>query len=131
MKKKSGRFIFWAPRILALLFILFLAMFSLDIFEGNYGFWGTILGLLMHNLPALILLAALLVSWKHELVGSMAFFLFGILYMGWLAISMFINPPFQGYFFSWSLIIAGPAFLVGVLFLIGWLRKKKRPEGSK
>ena len=53
MKKKINKFIYWTPRILAILFILFLAMFSLDIFEGNYGFLGTIAGLFMHNIPAL------------------------------------------------------------------------------
>ena len=42
---KINKFIFWTPRILAILFILFLALFSLDVFDGNYGFWGTILGL--------------------------------------------------------------------------------------
>lgn len=53
---KVNKYIFWTPRILSILFILFLAMFSLDIFEGNYGFWGTIVGLFMHNIPAMILL---------------------------------------------------------------------------
>ncbi|MDD5253481.1 MAG: hypothetical protein PHG05_00045 [Candidatus Nanoarchaeia archaeon] len=118
---KINRFIFWAPRILAILFILFLAVFSLDIFEGNYGFWGTILGLFMHNIPVIILLIILIISWKHEWVGSIVFILAGILYIAGLLMS----ASFQIYMLSWSLIIAGPAFLIGILFLIGWLEKKK------
>lgn len=121
MKDKKNKFIFWTPRILAILFILFLALFSLDIFDGNYGFWGTVLGLFMHNIPSLILLIVLLISWKHEIVGGIVFILAGLLYMGLL---IFRNQ-FEWYMLSWSLIIAGPAFLVGILFLIGWFRKRK------
>jgi len=119
---KVNKFIFWTPRILAILFILFLAMFSLDIFEGNYGFWGTIAGLFMHNIPSIILLIVLLISWKHELVGAITFILAGIFYISILA----MNPQFEWYMLSWSVIIAGPAFLVGILFLIGWLRKRRK-----
>jgi hypothetical protein len=132
MKKKRGdKFIFWTPRILAILFLLFLAMFSLDVFGNGYTFWQTVLGLFMHNIPVFILLAALIISWKkNEVVGGIAFILFGIWYMARLAISMFMNPPFQWYFLSWSLLVAGPAFLVGILFLIGWCRNKKRKKNK-
>ena len=118
---KVNKLIFWTPRILAILFILFLAMFSLDIFEGNYGFWRTILGLFMHNIPALILSILLIISWKHEIVGAITFFLAGILYLFILLMS-----DFQFYMLLWILQIAGPAFLVGVLFFIGWRQKRKR-----
>jgi len=122
---KVNKFIFWTPRILAILFILFLALFSLDIFEGNYGFWGTILGLFMHNIPAMILLIILIISWKYELVGAIVFILAGILYIARLLMTILMNPPYQWYMLSWSLQIAGPAFLVGILFLIGWQQKRK------
>lgn len=125
MEQKTNRFIVWAPRILSILFILFLAMFSLDIFDGNYGFWGTILGLFMHNIPVFILAIIVWISWKHEIVGGIAFILAGLLYITQLAITTVKNPPFHWYYLSWSLIIAGPAILVGVLFLIGWFKKKK------
>jgi len=122
---KVNKFVFWIPRILAILFILFLALFSLDIFDGNYGFLGTILGLFMHNIPAMILLIIIIISWKHELVGAIAFILAGILYIARLLITAMMNPPFEWYMLSWSITIAGPAFLVGILFLIGWLQKRK------
>ena len=72
-----------------------------------------------------LLLVIVIISWKHEIVGGIAFILAGILYMIRLAITMFMNPPFQWYFFSWSLTIAGPAFLIGILFLMNWFKKKK------
>lgn len=121
MKKKVGRLLYWTPRVLSILFLCFLAIFSFDVFDGNYGFWGTVLALFMHNIPVLILLAVLIISWKHEIVGGIAFILAGLLYIALL----FRNPNFEWYMLSWSVTIAGPAFLVGILFLINWFRKRK------
>jgi hypothetical protein len=112
------KLIFWAPRILAILFILFIAMFSLDVF-GHYGFWETMLALLIHNIPALILLIALIISWKYEIVGGIVFILGGLFYIAMLL------PKFKPHMFTWVLFISGPAFVVGILFLIGWIYKKK------
>lgn len=86
----------------------------------GYGFWDTIVGLFMHNIPVFILSVVLLISWKYEIVGGIAFILAGLLYI-WLIISR--NSTFEWYYLSWSLIIAGPAFLVGILFLTGWFKK--------
>jgi hypothetical protein len=120
MEKKINRFVYWAPRVLSILFILFLMLFSLDVFSENLSFWGTALALLMHNLPALILLVLVIISWKHELAGAITFISAGLLYIIWTLSSVPIGTAL-----SWSLIIAGPAFLIGILFLIGWLNKKK------
>jgi len=123
---KTGKALFWAPRILAILFVLFLTLFSLDVFEGGYGFWGTILALFMHNIPAIILLIVLIISWKRELVGAITFILAGLLYIAWLLIS----KKLEWYMLIWSLIVAGPAFLVGILFFIGWKQKRKNKKRS-
>jgi len=118
--KKVGKFLYWTPRIVSIMFILFLMLFSLDVFEGNYGFWGTILGLFMHNIPALCLFITLLIAWKHEWVGGFVFTLGGVLY-----IILSINRV-QGYLaLAWSLQIAGPAFIIAGLFFANWLLKKK------
>jgi hypothetical protein len=123
---KPNKFIFWTPRILAIMFILFLSLFSLDIFDGNYGFWGTILGLFMHNIPSLILLIILIISWKYEIVGGIAFILAGLLYIGTLVTNIFRDPSFKLEYLFWSLPISGPAFLIGILFLIGWFKRKNK-----
>lgn len=120
MKKKAGKVLYWAPRILSIAFLLFLALFSLDIFDVNSGFWETILGLLIHNIPSIILLITLLISWKHEIVGGIVFILAGLAYM-----LMLIIGGFESYMILWCLIISGPAFLIGILFLINWYRKRK------
>jgi len=125
---KKNKFVYWTPRILGILFVLFLAVFSFDVFEGNYGFWGTILALFIHNIPSIILLALLIISWKRELVGAITFVVAGILYIATLIISGLTNNQFEWYMISWSLIIAGPAFLVGILFFIGWKQKRKNKK---
>jgi len=123
MGKKINRFVYWTPRILSIIFILFLAVFSLDVFDMKLGFWGTVLGLFMHNIPVFILLIILLISWKREIVGGIAFTLAGTLYVVIILMNMLRNS-FEWYMVSWILIVAGPAFFIGVLFIINWRRKK-------
>jgi len=108
------------PRVLAIFFIAFLSLFSLDIFDENRGFWMTILGLLMHNIPSLILIIVLIISWNYEIIGGVAFILAGLLYI----VLIFMNPVFNWYMLFWSMIIAGPAFLIGILFLLNWSKRK-------
>jgi hypothetical protein len=123
--KKISRFVYWTPRILSILFILFLAMFSLDIFGNGYSFWETVLGLFMHNIPVLLLLIVLIIAWKYEWLGAIAFILTGLIYIIQLLITILRNPPYQWHMLSLSLIIAGPVFLIGILFLINWKQKRK------
>jgi hypothetical protein len=100
-------------------------LFSLDIFEMKLDLWGTIIGLFMHNIPALILLIVLIISWEHEIVGAAAFIFAGLLYMGVLLTSIITTQPAPWYQLFSALQISGPAFLIGYLFLIGWLRKRE------
>ena len=116
--------VYWVPRILSIMFILFLTLFSLDVFSPGLSAWEIAIGLFMHNIPALALALVLIISWKREIVGGIAFILAGVLYIGALLVSA-IRNSFEWYILSYSLIIAGPAFLIGILFLIGWHRKKQ------
>ena len=122
MKITTDKVIYWTPRILSIIFILFLALFSLDVFEPGLSMGQIMLGLFMHNIPSLVLLAVLLIAWRYEIVGGIAYILAGILYI----IFAFGRNGFQLYLLVWSAQIAGPAFLIGALFLIGWFRKKHK-----
>lgn len=122
MAHKVSKFVYWTPRVLSIIFLLFLAMFSLDIFDMKLGFWQTVLGLFMHNIPVFILLAVLLVSWKRELVGGIVFILAGLLYITTIVA---MKDPVWYIAILWSLIIAGPAFLIGILFMVNWRKKRK------
>ena len=117
MEKKMDKFIFWAPRILSIMFSCYLALFSLDVFGMELSFWDTIVMLLLHNIPSFILLSILMISWKYELVGGIVFILTGLLYMLFMVTRYAI----------WRIIlfIPIPVFLIGILFLIGWFKKRK------
>lgn len=126
MKKKIYKFIYWTPRILSILFILFLTLFSLDVFEENLGFWQTVLGLLIHNIPALILAVIIWISWKYEIAGGVAFIMAGIAHM----VSSILRENIDPWYITLaiSLVLDGPAFLIGILFLVGWFIKKDRGQ---
>jgi len=110
----------WAPRVLAMAFIAFLFFFSLDAVNEKVDFWETAPNLFMHNIPALVLLAALIISWKYELAGAIVFTLTGVLYVTWL-----LNTPRLGRLFVTCLLtVAFPASLTGVLFFVNWMLKK-------
>lgn len=119
MPGKAERFIYWTPRILSIFFLMFLAIFSLDVISPGISPGQIMIGLLMHNIPVFVLLIILIISWKYEIVGGIAFLLAGLLYV-------FLTFKGEAPWYlvlSWSLI-AGPAFLIGILFLIGWIRKR-------
>ena len=105
------KFLFWAPRVLAILFALFISIFALDVFGVGYSVWETILALLIHLVPVYLILIALAIAWRWERLGSLLFIALGALYIitAWGA-------------FPWAvyLIIAGPAFVIGILFLVDW-----------
>ncbi len=118
MERKISRFVYWTPRILSIIFICFLALFSLDVISPELSFWQIVAGLFVHNIPVFILLAVLLISWKYEIVGGIAFILAGILY-----IIVLIGKPFEWYMLSWVVQISGVAFFIGILFIVNWLKK--------
>lgn len=121
--KKAGRFVYWTPRILSILFLLFLAMFSLDVFGSGLTGWQIVLGLFMHNIPVFILAIILWISWKYEIVGGIAFIIAGIVHLVFSILRVDVEPWYISG--AVSLIIDVPAFFIGILFLIGWFKKKK------
>jgi hypothetical protein len=118
--KKNQQIYILDPRILSIVFIVFLTLMSLDVISPELSLWQIITGLLIHNIPTLVMIIVLIVSWRHEIVGAIAFLLTGLLY-----IIMTTRAEIAWYLaLSWSIIIAGPAFLIGILFLINWFKKR-------
>ncbi|MGB2631609.1 MAG: hypothetical protein WBC48_01705, partial [Minisyncoccales bacterium] len=81
MTNKIDRFVYWAPRVLAVCFVAFLALFSLDVFESGKSAAEIATGLFVHNVPVLLLAAVVAISWKREIVGGITFILAGIFYI--------------------------------------------------
>ena len=107
----------WAARILSIAFALFLSIFAMDVFSEGYGFWQTILALLMHLVPTFLILLILLISWKREWIGAGFYTILGILYI-----------VLEWGKFDWAAyaLIAGPLFVLGILFFIGWNQERHK-----
>jgi hypothetical protein len=95
----------WLPRALTILFLLFISMFALDILGEGNGIWETIVGLTMHLIPSLLILAALLIAWRRPLIGTAAF----------LALALISAAFFQGFM---GPVMAAVFLLVGLLFAL-------------
>jgi len=105
----KSKILYWIPRILAILSILFMTMFSLDAFDGNESFGMKMLGFLMHNIPVLIILVILLIAWRWELAGGILFILAFV--AGTIVFHSFIGNPA-------SLIVITPFLITGILFIL-------------
>ena len=120
MKPITKRVLCWSPRVLCLLFAVFLSMFALDVFDAHLGFWKSCLALFIHLIPTWLVLAALLLSWRREWIGAI---LFNVLAAAYIVMA-WGRFPWQTY-----AIISGPLCLLGVLFLLSWLNRPK-PDSS-
>ncbi len=110
MAPSVSRSLSWAPRILGVVFALFLSVFALDALDQG------VLAVLMHLRPAALVLLVLALSWRRELAGSLAFLALAVLYILW-AWGHFRWPVYAA--------IAGPLFLMSGLFLAAWLWKRR------
>ncbi len=123
MERKVSSFIYWAPRVASILFIIFLSLFSLDVISPELSLSQIFLGLLIHNIPVFVLIIVLIISWKYEIVGGIAYIAAGLLYIG----MTFIQAEIPWYIaLSWSMTIALPAIIIGVLFMINWRKKRNK-----
>ena len=111
-----NKLLFWAPRILAIAFILFLGLFALDSFEGDKTLIQKLGGFIIHLIPNFVMILILVFAWKHEWVGTIAFVLLGFAYL----VISWGKFPVANY-----VLISGPLFLIGVLFWVNWTNRKK------
>ena len=123
--KKSRDWLFWTPRILSIVFICFITMFSFDVFERGLSAGEIALRLLLHNIPSLILIALFIISWKYDLVGAIGYLCIALLYMGMMAYNVITSNLPWYLMLSWNITIAGPALVIGALFLLRWRKQKK------
>lgn len=99
-----NKILYWTPRILGIVLILFISIFSFDALEeGFFVFF-------MNFIPSLLLVTALLVAWKNEFVGGIIYILLATVYS---VLTIVGDRPLEG-----ILIIGGSVFLVGVLFIV-------------
>lgn len=114
MNKTLKQTMFWSPRIAAILFVLLLSLFALDIFEMDLTVGETIVGLLIHLIPSILLTIAVVLAWRWEWIGAL---IFG----GW---SILYATMARGQHWSAYAIITGVPLLIGIVFLLDWIYRK-------
>jgi hypothetical protein len=103
-------FLHWCPRIMCILLAAFPMLFT---FEREATFWKTLIDVLIHLIPAFLVILLLMLSWKWPWVGGVSFIILGFVYLIWY------YPSSQ----SHALVIF--LFITGILFLADWILRKK------
>jgi hypothetical protein len=104
------------PRIITIIFILFISLFALDVFslEGSLG--EKLTGFLYHLLPSFFLLIILVISYKNALLSGILFIVLGLIF----------TLRFQTYRHLLTLLLISLIpLIIGVLFIYAnYLQKK-------
>lgn len=119
MERARGLFRFiWVPRILMVLFIIFLTLFSFDVFEMEGSIWTKVGAFVIHSVPSLVLAVVLVIAWRRPLIG-------GILVLACVAAFAVLSRIRSGTDFAVRQIIFNPVFIaptvIGILFMISSL----------
>ena len=110
------------PRTLGIIFIVFVSLFSLDIFDLGYGIWFTFGALMIHLIPSVILLVLLLIAWKKPRLGGWLYLASAVLFIGWYLFSISHKTAWVALNLT---ILAGPILIIGFIFLFqAWYYKK-------
>jgi hypothetical protein len=110
----------WTPRVLLILFALFLIIFSLDVFEEGKSAMQIGIALILHNIPTMLLGLVVFAAWRREWIGLFSCVLLAAAWVLW-AWGRF---PLLNYF-----IMVGPLILVAALYAANWwLRVHANPK---
>jgi hypothetical protein len=119
MRIAMKRLLYWTPRILGICMAGFLSIVAADVFGEGHSFWETLGALFMHLVPTIIVLIALAVAWRWETAGALLFIGLAVFYIVWV----WGRFPWITY-----LVISGPLFLTGALFLLNGLLRGPRHD---
>ncbi|NPV86352.1 MAG: hypothetical protein HPY45_10140 [Anaerolineae bacterium] len=121
MKKPIERLLFWIPRLLGILEILFISLLALNTFNQGYTFWRALTAFAIRMVPVLILMAVLAIAWRREIIGGLLFIALGVLLIARIILGRFsLASIFTAAF---------PLILLGSLFLAHWVYRIKPQQG--
>lgn len=127
-KRKNGKisdrlakYIYWTPRIAGVLIIIFVGMFSLDVFSEGGDPLVMLGGFIIHSIPSIILGTVLAIAWRRDIVGFIVFMGAALFFMRFL-----LGNPVQG--FGTFLLFSGPMTVIALLFLANekWLKPQRK-----
>lgn len=122
--KTSLKIIYWSPRIICIIAILFVSMFALDAFGHGGTFMEQIGDFLMHLIPSFLLTLFLIFSWKYELAGGIIFTVIGVVLSPIIYQHNFAMNQSVSISLGVIVSITFPFILVGILFIWGHFLKK-------
>lgn len=121
MKTKVQKFWFWLPRVLTVMFALFLAIFSLDVITPEASLLDIVIGLFMHNLPSIVLIILLFLAKKSEWIIALPLFIFGSNFI----LRSLLEQIALTQMLATNLLIALPSILIAILFIISRYQQKQ------
>lgn len=109
---RLAKIIHWTPRLAAVLIILFMSLFSLDVFETGASPLEVLGALLMHNIPSLIMIVFLAFAWRRPVVGFAVFSIAAIAFAIFFVRDMYALPNL--------VLFVLPILLIASLFYADW-----------
>jgi len=101
----------WTPRLLLILFALFLIPFSFDVFKQGRSATQIAIAFIVHNIPSVCLGLVVFAAWRREWIGFLACLLVAVAWIVW-AWGRFPPPTY--------FIMSGPLFLIAALYAADW-----------
>jgi hypothetical protein len=108
-RDRRAQWLRWMPRILGLLFAVFISLFALDAFGTGDPLRQQVVGFLIHMVPTALVVGTVVVGWRWPLMGGVLCLGLGLLYVAIAWGSA-----------SWAAyaVIVGPIWITGVLFFV-------------
>ena len=100
-------------RIISVLYILFISIFALDVFQGEIPFYKKMIGFFIHLIPSIVLAICLAVSWWDYKNSGILFIMVAVIF----TFFFYIYEHISGF-----LLISLPPLILGSLFI--WQSKK-------
>ncbi|MGE5397992.1 MAG: hypothetical protein ACM3MK_10715 [Chitinophagales bacterium] len=108
-KRRGSAALTWIPRVLAMMFIIFISLFAFDTFSNGEPLVRSLIGFLIHLIPSFVLLIILVISWKRPIVGGCIFIFTGI------ALAIFWGTYKD---LTRFLLLSLPVLVTGIMFII-------------
>ena len=119
---RLAKIIHWAPRGAAILIIIFVSLFSLDVFEMAATPLEMLGGFLIHNIPSIGMLLLLIIAWKRPVVGFVAFLAAAAIFSLFFVRDIHSLPSL--------LLFVLPILLIASLFYADWQWLEPQPPAQ-
>lgn len=113
---KKEKILYWTPRIIGIIFTLFMMLFGFDMI-GQYTGWELIIATIMDMTPAILTLGVLFIAWRWPRIGGLIYIALGFTYIFMMRFDADIIP---------YLIIVLPLWITGLLFWREAIKKNKK-----